>query len=202
MGQRLIISENERSQIAKMYGLVNEQSFTGNDGYDNSQVNYNLSFVYPTDLLEKIKTFRTSGDIVNYMRSLRPQKNENWFKVLPDVKFRPFEDLLALYPSIGNEIMNRFKGTGNLRDNNPEVQKLGQILGSIRKNGEKNLLSLTRWMETKLGRTENGEDTPLCKDEELADLSKQPGTKIISLPAPFNSQYYLVRNKPYCYTEA
>lgn len=26
MGQRLIISENERSQIAKMYGLVNEQS--------------------------------------------------------------------------------------------------------------------------------------------------------------------------------
>ena len=198
MGQRLIISENERSQIAKMYGLVNEQSFTGNDGYDNSQVNYNLSFVYPTDLLEKIKTFRTSNDILNYMRSLRPQKNENWFKVLPDVKFRPFEDLLALYPVIGKEIQE------HLRQNTDasEVRKMGQLLGSIRQKGEENLLRLTRWMETKLGRTENGEDTPLCKDEELADLSKQPGTKIISLPAPFNSQYYLVKNKPYCYTES
>ena len=198
MGQRLIISENERSQIAKMYGLVNEQSFTGNDGYDNSQVNYNLSFVYPTDLLEKIKTFRTSNDILNYMRSLRPQKNENWFKVLPDVKFRPFEDLLALYPVIGKEIQE------HLRQNTDasEVRKMGQLLGSIRQKGEENLLRLTRWMETKLGRTENGEDTPLCKDEELADLSKQPDTKIISLPAPFNSQYYLVKNKPYCYTES
>ena len=199
MGQRLIISENERSQIAKMYGLVNEQSFTGNDGYDNSQVNYNLSFVYPTDLLEKIKTFRTSDDIVNYMRSLRPQKNENWFKVLPDVKFRPFEDLLALYPVIGKEIQEHLRQ--NTTDAS-EVRKMMQLLGSIRQKGEENLLRLTRWMETKLGRTENGEDTPLCKDEELADLSKQPGTKIISLPAPFNSQYYLVRNKPYCYTEA
>ena len=212
MGQRLIISEEERSRISGMYGLVNEQKFIDKIGFnqiseDDYNINYNLAYIYPSDFLEKMKSFRTVGDMEKYMRSIEPtlKPNKNWFEGLPgnvNYNFRPFEDLFALYPVIVKEIYE------HLRQNKTslkEIRRFMPMLGSLKVNGEKNLSNLKEELRGMLGKTRTGEETPFCDTQERQLLSDRGRTRdgqritnVITFPAPFNSKFYMIGRKPYC----
>ena len=112
MGQRLIISENERSQIAKMYGLVNEQSSTLSSLSDSSTYKWNklsqstnvciefaelmgkkyckkrqkVNWIYLDPITIEIKEFPQLSKLMNHF-ILNPNSMEDFEKTINEVGF-------------------------------------------------------------------------------------------------------------------
>ena len=112
MGQRLIISENERSQIAKMYGLVNEQSSTLSSLSDSSTYKWNklsqstnvciefaelmgkkyckkrqkVNLIYLDPITIEIKEFPQLSKLMNHF-ILNPNSMEDFEKTINEVGF-------------------------------------------------------------------------------------------------------------------
>jgi len=98
MGQRLIISENEKNQISKMYGLVNEQSsnieqvdvthIKNGNGYHIMQ-DGNKFYIYISNSSTQNKPKLFDGDVYNgggkgYSSKEEAKKVLDWVMNNPD----------------------------------------------------------------------------------------------------------------------
>ena len=168
MGQRLIISENERSQIAKMYGLVNEQSSTYKWNKLSQSTNVCIEFaelmgkkyckkrqkvnlIYLDPITIEIKEFPQLSKLMNHF-ILNPNSMEDFEKTINEVGFdltnpeKMYNDIFRFSQLIKDEVknmnveLNKDKGNPNLKPEEYNFDNYKKVL-SVIKDGLENLKS-------------------------------------------------------------
>jgi hypothetical protein len=153
MGQRLIISEEERSQINKMYELVNEQNVPGD------MAPMELQYLYDKTLIDTLLKSEDAQEIYNSFRELlNSDLNRNWNrKLLGDYKV--FEDYLAMNPAVFPELDQRLRKLYRTIKDDTEIEteerkralsmisRVGQTLNDKHENGQRKSENFKRKVE-------------------------------------------------------
>ena len=153
MGQRLIISEEERSQINKMYELVNEQNVPGD------MAPMELQYLYDKTLIDTLLKSEDAKEIYDSFRELlNSDLNRNWNrKLLGDYKV--FEDYLAMNPTVFPELDQRFRNLYKTIKDDTEIEteeqkralgmiyRVGQTLEDKHENGQRKSKKFKRNIE-------------------------------------------------------
>ena len=168
MGQRLIISEEDRSRIAKMYGLINEQSstykwdkpsrsagicieFTELLGKKYCKKRQNVNWIYLDPITIEIKEFPQLSKLMNHF-ILNPDSMEDFEKTINEVGFdltnpeKMYNDIFRFSQLIEDEVknmnveLNKDKGNPNLKPEEYNINNYKKVL-SVIKDGLDNLKS-------------------------------------------------------------
>src|SRR5210317_537201 len=103
MGQRLIISEDERNQINQMYELVNEQNVPGD------MAPMELQYLYDKTLIDKLLKSEDAEEIyISFRKLLNSDLNRNWNPKLLG-NYKVFEDYFAMNPAVFPELDQRLR---------------------------------------------------------------------------------------------
>ena len=194
MGQRLIISEEDKNRITGMYNLVNEQ----NQPSDMEPME--LQYLYDKTLIDKLLTSEDAQEIyISFRELLNSDLNRNWNPKLLG-NYKVFEDYLAMNPAVFPELDQRLRKLYETIKDDTEMETeerkrtlrkisgIGQTLRDKHENGQRKSKDVKRRID----------NLQACKRIDDATIDSINNSKVIVLKA-FDDKVLVFRNgQPIC----